>query len=199
MKFYGDIDLSYNTLRNAVVEAVDGFPPIPLPGQIVFKNKVLYVCAEISDNLPVWIPMSGEIDAIIHAQTEAASTWTITHNLNSSTVFVQIFDTGNRMVIPEDVDTSQLNVATITFATPQAGRGVVMLGSLSGLPKETVLYTQSFTNLATWVVNHGLGYNPVVKVYVDNYEVQPTSIVHDSTTQATVTFSIPRSGYVRCV
>jgi len=199
VKFYGDIDLSYNTLKNAVVETVSGFPPIPLPGQIIFKNKVLYICAEITGGLPVWIPMSGEIDSFIYAQSTPAITWTIAHNLHSSTVFVQIYDTSNRMIIPEDVDTSQLNVTVVTFATAQSGRAVVMLGSLSGMPKELVAWSGTFTDSTTWVVNHGLGYNPLVKVYIGNYEVQPFSIVHNSTTISTVTFSSPQSGQVRCV
>ena len=199
MRILGNWDMMYNQIQNVVIQPLNNFPQIPKPGQIIFKNKTIYFCAEIGDGLPIWIPISGEIDVVLHTQSTPSTLWTINHNLNSSTVFVQVYDTAGRMIIPQDIDTSVLNTVTILFETEQDGRAVVMLGALSGKPKDTIAYTQSFDSSSVWVVTHGLGYFPVVRVYVGNYEVQPASIVNDSTTQLTVTFSAPKSGIVRCV
>lgn len=51
---------------------------------------------------------------------------------------------------------------------------------------------------STWVVQHDLEYYPIVRVYTNsNDEIQPLSVVHDSTTQVTITFSSSRTGTAR--
>ena len=199
MKHYGDIDLNQNLLKNAVIPTDTQFPTVPVVGQLVFMNKKLYICTQIESNLPAWVPLTQEIDSYVFTQTTAETAWTITHNLNAATVFVQVYDTNGLMLIPDYVDTSVFNQVTVMFSAAQAGKAVVMLGSLSGAPKDIIAYTASFTNSATWVVTHGLGYYPDISVYVGGEMVQPVSIVNDSTTQATITFSSPETGTVRCV
>ncbi len=58
-----------------------------------------------------------------------------------------------------------------------------------------------FASSDTWVVNHNYGYYPITEtiVLLDGvYEtVLPDDVVMDSENQLTVTFTSPRSGYVR--
>lgn len=199
MKYYGDIDLNFNQLISAVLPTDLDFPATPVAGMLLFKNKKVYICAEIVSGLPVWIPMTQEIDSYIHTQTSADTAWTIPHNMNVATVFVQVYDTNGLMLIPDYVDTSVFNTVTVMFSAAQAGKAIVMLGSLSGAPKDIIAFTADFTNETVWVVNHGLGYFPEINCYVGGELVQPVSIVNNSTTQATVTFSSPETGTVRCV
>ncbi|MNT92715.1 hypothetical protein D3C72_2340450 [compost metagenome] len=92
------------------------------------------------------------------------------------------------------------NHATIRFSEPQAGRVILIMGATEGIPRPQVAYEQVFTNEQVWVINHQLGYLPVIRCFVGNMEVQPTSIVHnDEMTMATVTFNSPISGRARCV
>jgi hypothetical protein len=79
------------------------------------------------------------------------------------------------------------------------GIALLTAGESVGLPKTNYAHTSTYNNSTTWVVEHNLGYNPVVTAVVDNYVVQPLSIVHDSLMQVTVTFSTPQTGSVRCV
>lgn len=57
---------------------------------------------------------------------------------------------------------------------------------------------------ATWTITHSLGYRPNIQVIDDNLTlgpeevVEPLSIVHDSTSQATVTLSTSISGRAIC-
>jgi hypothetical protein len=199
MKHYGNIDLNRNLLQNAVLPSDVGFPVDPLPGMIVFMNKKVYICAEIATGLPVWIPMTQEIDSYIFNQSTPQTAWTITHNLNTATALVQVFDQNSQAMIPDYIDTSVFNQVTVMFSSAQAGKAIVMLGSLSGSPKAIVTYSQSFTNLSTWVVAHGLGYYPEVASYIGGELVQPVSVVQDSTLQTTITFSSPQTGVARCV
>jgi len=73
---------------------------------------------------------------------------------------------------------------------------VLLSGVENGLPTPTVAFTATFTDEAQWVVVHNLGYNPAVRIYQGSKEVQPKSIVHDSTSQLTITFDTPQSGTV---
>lgn len=199
MKYYGDIDLNQNQLMNAVVSTSTGFPTVPVVGQLVFMNKKLYICTEIQSGLPAWVPMTQEIDSFVFQQASAETAWTIVHNLNTAAAFVQVYDTNGLMLIPDYVDTSVFNQVTVMFSAAQAGTAVIMMGSLSGAPKDIIAFTASFTNSDTWVVNHNLGYYPEINVYVGGELVQPLSIVNNSTTQATITFSAAETGTVRCV
>ena len=199
MKHYGNIDLNRNQLQNAVLPMDNNFPAQPLPGMLVFKNKKVFICTHMADGLPVWVPMTQEIDTHIHTQTEASTAWVITHGLNTATSFVQIYDENGLTIFPDYIDDSIFNQVTVMFSAAQMGKAVIMLGSTSGAPRSLVSFTQSFTAANTWVVNHGLGYYPEINVYVGGNMVQPVSVVNDSTTQTTITFSGPVAGEVRCV
>lgn len=199
MKHYGHIDLNRNLLQNAVLPTDSNFPATPIPGMLVFKNKKMYICTEIAAGLPVWVPMTQEIDSFIYTQAAGATAWVIPHNLNTASVFVQVYDAAGLMILPDYIDASVFNQVTVMFSSTQIGKAVVMTGSQTGSPRALVAYTQAYVDQAVWVVPHGLGYYPEMSVYIGGQMVQPMSIVNDSTTQATITFSTAHSGLVRCV
>ena len=201
MKIYGDVDyqgagFSTNTLLNLAVES--DFPQTPTPGRVLFANGRVMICVDIVSGVPVWVPLTQQIESYIHTQTTADSQWTVPHNLNTSAVIVQILDENNHTIIPNDINLSVVNVATITFNTSVKGRAICMIGATAGVIPYDVVFTQSFVSSSTWVVTHGVGYYPNIQCYIGGYLVQPVSIVNDSTTQATVTFSSPQSGFVNC-
>ena len=202
MKSYGDLDFqSANSVNDVKVRlAIEtDFPQSPLAGRILFVNKRVMICVDIVAGVPVWVPLTNELDAYIHTQTSASTTWTINHGLNNNNVFIQVMTAAGHTVFPDDIDLSVTNVATVTFNQAITGRAIAMLGSLSGTPKDNVVYQQSYTNQQVWTVAHGLGYYPVIRVYIGGYQVQPVSIVNDSLTSATVTFSSAESGFVNCI
>ena len=43
MKFYGDIALQQNQLQQAVLELEADWPAAPKVGQLLFKNKIVYL------------------------------------------------------------------------------------------------------------------------------------------------------------
>ena len=51
----------------------------------------------------------------------------------------------------------------------------------------------------TWVVNHNLGFNPVVTVLSVGGLVLEASVLHTSLNQVQITFLTPTAGSVRCV
>lgn len=199
MKSYGHVDLQQNELRNAVIPVLTGYPLNPKPGQLAFINRVFSICGEILNGLPLWIPLTQQLDTHVHTQTEGAMEWTFNHSLNTATALVQVFDQNGQVVIPDSIDCSVFNSVTIRFANSQVGTAVVMLGNTSGGSRQQLAFEQQFVNSASWVCVHNLGYNPIVRVIVNGMDAQPDSIVYDSTTQCTVNFTSPQSGEVRCV
>ncbi len=199
MRHFGNIDLNNNLMQQMVFEMETNFPAVATAGRMVFKDKRLYICAEIQTGFPIWIPLTNELDTFIYSSTPA-SYWTITHNLNTVTPMVQVYDTNFSMVIPDTVEIVDNNTVKVTFAYPMAGRAIVMAGNATGGARSTYsfVYTQSASS-TSWVVAHNLGYYPIVRVFIGNEEVQPLSIVHDSIFQTTITFSTPQVGIARFI
>lgn len=199
MKFYGHANLQQNQLQNAALETLTAFPPLPAVGQIAFVNSIVFICVA-AGSLPVWVPLTNEITAYTHSQVTSAVTWYVVHGLNTSSVNFQVFDNSNRVVIPDQIETTSSNTATVTFATGMAGRVVCISGMFDGNVKPTYAFTfQQGAADTTWTIVHNLGYYPIVRIFIGSQEVQPLTIIHDSLNQVTVTFSTPQVGYARLI
>lgn len=200
MKFHGDINLQQNEMQQMVVEVETNFPATPVPGRVVFKDKRLYICVEITNGLPFWVPLTNEINSYTHIQDSASVTWNVNHNMGTTTPLIQIYDENSSQIIPEEIIAVDANNSTVTLSSAATGRAVVMYGNIVGGDKPQIAFEQNFTSSSTtWVVNHALGYEPIVRAFIGTREVQPASIVHDSINQTTVTFSTPQVGFVRCI
>lgn len=199
MKALGNIDLQNNLLLNTVLEQADDFPAEPKVGALIFKGQRVMICIEVVDDLPVWVPLSAPLNTFIHEQSLPATTWTVDHNLNTSHVIAQVVGTDGKHVIPDEVQCN-FNQTIVSFASEESGRLVLMLGNADGVPRNNYAYEQEFfTESTEWVVSHMLGYNPIIRVFVNNQEVQPASIVHNDLNNTTITFSSPHVGYVRAI
>lgn len=201
MKYYGDVNLQSNQLQEAVLPLDTAFPASPKVGRLVFKNKILYICVEINqDNIPIWVPLTKEITNYTHIQGTAASTWTIDHNLNSTSVNVTVYDLQNRVVLPGEIEVVTKDQVVISFSGTASGRAVVLTGYVDGttIPSFAYEFTQS-TPSTTWTIIHGLGRMPIVRVFIGAQEVQPESITFDSLNQITITFLTPQVGQVKLI
>ena len=56
------------------------------------------------------------------------STWTINHNLDYKYVLVQIFDSNDNQIIPEEITLVNSNTASVTFGSDVTGTAVVSVG-----------------------------------------------------------------------
>lgn len=200
MKFYGHANLQQNELQQAVIQIEEAFPASPKVGRLVFVNSILYICVSITNGLPVWVPLTKELTLYTHTQSLASTEWIINHGLNTTGVQVQVFDNQGRVVIPDEITVTDSNHVTIELNTAFVGRAVVLTGHNDGSVKPTYSYThyQSVAE-SSWVINHGLGYNPIVRVFIGNNEVQPMAIEHNSNQTVTISFSQPYVGLAKLV
>ncbi len=190
MKFYGDANLQQNFLKEAVIPLDTQFPVNPVVGQIVFANRILYICVQIVAGLPYWVPLTNQITSYTHYQGTPAQVWTITHPLNTASVNVAIYDMQNRMVIPGEIEVINASTISVTFASDFIGSAVVLGGNQEGTTAPTYAYEHFQTNPSnTWTIPHGLGRYPITRVFIGNQEVQPASVTFDSLNVVILTFS----------
>jgi hypothetical protein len=200
MKFYGHANLQQNELQNAVLSTLTSFPANPGVGQIAFLNRTVYICVQNNPAPAIWVPLTREITAYTHTQTAPMQTWNITHGLNTTSVNIQVFDGGSAVIIPDAIETTGPNTASVTLSSAMAGRAVVVSGSFDGNVKPTYAYTHYQSSASsTWTILHSLGYFPIVRVFIGNNEVQPEAVTHDSVNQVTITFTSPQVGYARLI
>jgi hypothetical protein len=200
MRHFGNVNLQQNQLQNAVLPLVQSFPSTPKVGQIAFINKIVYICIQDTPAPAVWIPLTREITVYTHAQESASMTWNVQHDLNTSSVNVQVYGSNNKVVIPDEIEIINPNQVQITFSDAMSGKAVVVSGHLDGNTKPTYSYTFYQTESSTtWTINHNLGYNPIVRVFIGTSEVQPASITHPSINQTIISFTTPQVGYARLI
>jgi hypothetical protein len=200
MKTFGHINFQENEIQQAGIGVETVFPEFPKVGRLLFKDKVLYICAEIQEGMPVWIPLTNEIGTYIHYQNMENTTWVVTHNLYTTSPVVQVYQPDNRMVLPDSIEVISNRALRITFGRAVTGRAVILTGPDTGLVKENAGYEHTQADLSdVWTINHGLGFYPMVRVFIGNYEVMPASIEHPDMFTTIVRFTEPQAGIARLV
>ena len=149
MKSYGHINMQQNELQQVAIGVDADFPATTVPGRLVFKNKILYICAEIVEGVPAWIPMTQQISTHIHYQTSNSATWTIDHNLNTGTPVVQCYGPDQKLFIPNNVEVISNNQVVVTTAVATVGRAVVLQPSLEGNTKPNYMGYSTWFRLCT--------------------------------------------------
>jgi len=119
-RIYNDLAL-YGALVMSVDES--GFPANPKIGTIMIKDKCLFAYIKVGD-LETWYPFASKTNSYIHTQGLDSSTWVVTHNLNSTNLWIQVKDqTGNILSVgKQDIDANSFR---LTFTS--AARGTVMV------------------------------------------------------------------------
>ena len=201
MKFFGNAHLQQNYLQEAVIPLDTSFPVVPKVGQIVFKDRILYICVEITtDGMPIWVPLTQQLTTFTYVQSTPSAQWVIGHDLNTSDVSVTLYDTANRIIIPNEVTIDSASQVTVDFGVGATGKAVILSGHMEGQQPPTYAYEFfQTTPSSTWVIDHGLGRYPIVRVFVGNQEVQPASITFTTANTVTVTFNTPQVGQAKLI
>lgn len=177
-----------------IVQVYDGSGNLVIPQnvQIVDANNVaLTFGASFSGSVTV-----VGIGAIPSAQSYTTS-WTlqtsvtVTHNLGTENVFVQVTDTSGNVVIPQGVDTTSSAVVTLTFGA--AFSGSVLVIALEVRIKQV---NASWTSQTSVTVTHNLGTTAViVQVYdTGGNQVVPQNVLVQDANNVILTFGASFSG-----
>ena len=128
-------------------------------------------------------------------QSVAAATWTFTHNLNTRTPLVQVYDTSYNQIVPQFVSSSNANTILITFGIATAGYAVASTGGTIIVTGSNVILNQT-TPATTWSFQHNLNYQyPVFQIYGSSDEVIiPQTIIATDAISSLIYFPSPVSG-----
>jgi len=63
----------------------------------------------------------------LHIQTISSLTWNISHNVGTTNVHVQIFDTSSNLVIPDQVHIIDINTIEVKFGASATGKAHIIL------------------------------------------------------------------------
>lgn len=155
----------------------------------------LYYCTASN----VWTPAGFSAPNYSQAFTAQTSVL-LTHNLGTSNVVVECFNTGNAQVQYSTETVVDSNDVTVTFFAPQSGRCVV-----NGYGGPSVnRFAAAFTAQTSIVVNaatHNLGTGDLSVTCYDGgspkTRIEPDHVNVDSTNNVTVSFYAAQTG--RCV
>lgn len=121
VKIYADVDLQTASVNLADSTIV---PENPRPGNMCTINGVIHFYTSIEGSDPFWMPIAQSKSSHVHTQVEPNDTWTISHNLGTNDLLVQVYDDANDLVYAKPIF---LNVdqIQIKFTEPTAGRAIV--------------------------------------------------------------------------
>lgn len=106
-----------------VLQNNEAIPVNPELYEITTINGIFHLYSMI-DNQPMWYPLTNKRVHYTHTQIEMNDVWTISHNLGTVDIIVNVFDSSNNiiMVTPEIVSTEQI---ILRFAEPVSGKAII--------------------------------------------------------------------------
>jgi hypothetical protein len=110
----------------------------------------------------------------------------VPHNLGTTTVCVEVFDTTRLVVSPESIKLTGLNTLTLTFGSPFSGSVMVIKGDPG-----TTSYQESMIGVSSATITHNLGTKTIlVQVYrtSDFVLIEPETVTVINANQVVVTF-----------
>jgi hypothetical protein len=128
-------------------------------------------------------------------QSSAAANWSFTHNLNTRTPVVQVYDSGYNQITPQSISSSNANEVVIGFGVATTGYAVISTGGALVVTGSNVILNQT-ASATTWSFNHGLNQQyPVFQVFnTDDEVIVPERIKAVDSASALIYFPTPVAG-----
>jgi hypothetical protein len=133
MRVAGNVNFLLNNVIGFVLEPYDGlsdpakpFPEDPKVGRVIYRTdeQQVYVC--VATNPIVWLPLIKVAESYVHIQDTVATTWTITHNLETTNVLVQVYDNAGNKFIPDAITVVDNNTVQVDVNPSTAGKALII-------------------------------------------------------------------------
>lgn len=124
MRVHGNLNFNDNQIQNFIIDPVSSFPT-PKLGRMVYRTDIgnAYICIS-EDNSGVWVA-AGNRPAYVHTQSSASLTWTVEHNLGTTDLIVQTYDSTGAMFIPDSIIATSANQVVVTVSESITGKVVI--------------------------------------------------------------------------
>jgi hypothetical protein len=137
----------------------------------------------------------GGGSTVTHTQLTASTTWSFTHNLNTQTPLLQVYNLGYEQIIPNEIVSINAFTSEIRFDYSQSGYAVASTGGGLTITGSTPRLVQTVA-ATTWSFAHNLGTKyPGFEVFDQNdYVVIPAGIYAIDENNAEIYFATPSTG-----
>ena len=137
----------------------------------------------------------GGGSTVTHTQLTASTTWSFTHNLNTQTPLLQVYNLGYEQIIPNEIVSINTFTSEIRFDYSQSGYAVASTGGGLTITGSTPRLVQTVA-ATTWSFAHNLGTQfPGFEVFDQNdYVVIPAGIYAIDENNAEIYFATPSTG-----
>ena len=180
--------------------AISNIAAVPWESTGSFYNAVSDI--QITGSLKVSGNITGSFSGLkvgqkyLHAQSSAATTWTVSHNFDYQYVNVDVYDGNDQIVIPTSITATDSNTLTLTFGSSVSGNAIISTGGQAIDERgKNVVHNQS-SAATNWRVTHSIGEQyPTVTVYDDTDSVIiPQQIKASDGSKMEIIFAEPVSG-----
>ncbi len=180
--------------------AISNIAAVPWESTGSFYNAVSDI--QIMGSLKVSGNITGSFSGLkvgqkyLHAQSSAATTWTVSHNFDYQYVNVDVYDGNDQIVIPTSITATDSNTLTLTFGSSVSGNAIISTGGQAIDERgKNVVHNQS-SAATNWRVTHSIGEQyPAVTVYDDTDSVIiPQQIKASDGSKMEIIFAEPVSG-----
>ncbi len=72
-------------------------------------------------------PNTGFVASYTYEQNTPVLSWTIKHNSNTEDFILQVYNTSDKQIIPNEVVVVDINTVRVNFLVAQAGKATVVL------------------------------------------------------------------------
>jgi hypothetical protein len=137
----------------------------------------------------------GGGSTVTHTQLTASTTWSFTHNLNTQTPLLQVYDLGYEQIIPNEIASINAFTSEIRFTYSQSGYAVASTGGGLSITGSTSRLVQTVA-ATTWSFAHNLGTKyPGFEIFNSSDDVIiPAGIHVVDTNNAEIYFALPSTG-----
>ena len=120
------------------------FPIDPKPRTIIIKQGQAYMYTELVNGSGyfTWQPIGVKQTSYLHTQGVASTTWTVTHNFNSTDFAYFVYDNNHRLVVA-NIEIVNLNTARILLSEAMTGTAVFF--SIQHVTAPGITATESLT------------------------------------------------------
>lgn len=117
-------------LTSVTVRESDGSPSFATD-TIVFDSTDFYLSATSGGKPTVSLRDRTALNGAtyVHTQTSSSREWTVAHNFSSKNLIAQAFSLDDKIIEPDEVDTSDPNTAYFYFIPAVTGKAIVTTGS----------------------------------------------------------------------
>ena len=103
----------------------DEVPENPSLGNISLIEGVTHIYTSIAGGDPFWMPLGIKRTIAQHVQVDAATEWTVNHNLGTVDMIIGVYDDDSQLMHPSSMEFVNNDQVKLNFTEAVAGKAII--------------------------------------------------------------------------